>query len=55
MLNLSLKELKIKKKNRKINVYRSMSKDELLDMINRSEPIKNKRKGDKKSLFKSKR
>ena len=55
MLNLSLKELNLIAKNRKINVCRNMSKDELLDIIKRSEPIKYKRKGDKKSLFKSKR
>ena len=40
MLNLSLKEMKLIAKNRKINSYRSMSKDGLLGTIKRSEPIK---------------
>ena len=37
MLNLSLKELKLIAKNRKINGYRSMSKDDLLDIINKNQ------------------
>ena len=40
MLNLSLKELKLIAKNRRINGHKSVSKDKLLSMINTSKPIK---------------
>ena len=38
MLNLSLKELKLIAKNRGIEGYKSTSKDELLSIIEASEP-----------------
>ena len=40
MLNLSLKELKLVAKNRGIKGYKSMSKNKLIRMLNRPEPIK---------------
>ena len=40
MLNLSLKKLKLIERNKKINIYRSMSEVEILGIMNRSEPIK---------------
>ena len=40
MLNLSLKELKLVAKNRGIKGYKSMSKNKLIRMLNRTEPIK---------------
>ena len=47
MLNLSLTELKLIAKNRKINGYRSMSKDDLLDIINKNQyQQKKRRKGE---------
>ena len=40
MLNLSLKELKVIAKNRRIKAYKSMSKDKLLNKPNAPKPIK---------------
>ena len=40
MQNLSLKELKLVAKNRGIKGYKSMSKNKLIRMLNRTEPIK---------------
>ena len=40
MPNLSLKELKLIAKNRSIKVYKSMSKDKLLNKPNAPNPIK---------------
>ena len=54
MLNLKKEELVPEAKNRKINEYKCMSKDELISAIDRSKPINNNKKEDKKSLFKSK-
>ena len=48
MLNLSLKELKLLARNRKINGYESMSKDKLYRIIDN-------KKGDRKTLLKSKK
>ena len=41
ILNLSLKELELKRKNRCIKGYESMSIDKLLSILDASEPIKN--------------
>ena len=49
MENLSLKELRLIAKNRNINGYKCMPKDELLGIINNN----NNNKGGRKSLFKS--
>ena len=40
MLNLSLKELRLVAKNRDIKGYTSMSKNKLISMPNKPEPIK---------------
>ena len=48
MLNLSLKKLRLITKNRSINGYESKPKDKLLRIINN-------KKGDRKSLLKSKK
>ena len=41
MLNLSLKELKLKAKNGGIKGNKSMSTDKLLRILNKSEQVKN--------------
>ena len=51
MLNLSLKELKLIAKNRTINGYKRISKDELLSITNISKPRKNKKKRGQKESF----
>ena len=40
MLNLSLKELRLVAKNRGVKGYKSMSKSTSLNILNRTEPIK---------------
>ena len=55
MLNLSLKELELVKRNRSINGDKTMSIYDLLSIVNTSEPIKHYRKGDRKNLFTLKR
>ena len=51
MLNLLKSELRLIAKNRSISGYKSMSKNELINVINTSKPTKN----NKKNIFKSKR
>ena len=51
MLNLLKSELRLIAKRRSISGYKSMSKNELINAINTSEPGKNNRK----NIFKSKR
>ena len=56
MENLSLKELRYIAKNRNINGYKSMPKDKLLRIIvKNNNNDNNDNKGDRKSLFKSKK
>ena len=55
MLNLSLKELELVKRNRSINGDKTMYIYDLLSIVNTSEPIKHYRKGDRKNLFTLKR
>ena len=56
MENLSLKELRYIAKNRNINGYKSMPKDKLLRIIvKNNNNDNNNNKGDRKSLFKSKK
>ena len=43
MLNLSLKELRLIAKNRNTNVYKSIPKDKLLRIINKSDRFINKK------------
>ena len=50
MLNLRKEELGATAKNRKINEFKSMSKDELISPINRSKPIDNNKKKIKESF-----
>ena len=51
MFNLLKSELRLTAKRRSISGYKSMSKNELINAINTSEPAKN----DRKNIFKSKR
>ena len=51
MLNLLKSELRLIAKTRSIRSYKSMSKNELINAINTSEPEKNNRK----NIFKSKK
>ena len=51
MLNLLKKKLVLIVKNRNINGYKNMSKDELINAINISKPANN----NKKKTFKSKK
>ena len=51
MLNLSKSALIFIAKKRSVSVYKNMSKDELIDAINISEPAKN----NKKNIFKPKK
>ena len=55
MLTLSLKELKLFGKNRKISGYESLPKDKLLRITNDNDNNDNDNKGDRKSLIKSKK
>ena len=55
ILNLTKEKLRAIAKNRKVNKYKSMPEDELICAINRSKPINNNKKEDKKSLFNSER
>ena len=51
MLNLSKSELRLIAKERSISGYKSMSKNELINAINTSEPAKS----NEKNIFESKR
>ena len=51
MLNLSKSELRLIAKKRSISGYKSMSKNELINAINTSEPAKS----NEKNIFESKR
>ena len=48
MLNLLKSELRLKAKKRSISGYKSLSKNDLIDAINTSEPAKS----NKKNIFK---